>query len=192
MPSNSLRNWHSIRAVALDEIESAHRMVGGSGPGRRYATQQINQAYAMLLSSHFQGFCRDLHSESVVHLVGSVTPSSMRLALQSEFFQFRKLDKGNPNPGNIGSDFNRLGMTFWADVDLDDARNQARKELLEDLNKWRNAIAHQDFDAAVLGGRVMLRLEEVKAWRKACDGLALSFDNVSRAYIHIVVGVSPW
>ena len=56
MPSNSLRNWHSIRAIALDEIESAHRMVGGSGPGRRYATQQINQAYAMLLSSQFQGF----------------------------------------------------------------------------------------------------------------------------------------
>jgi hypothetical protein len=116
----------------------------------------------------------------------------MRLALQSEFFQFRKLDKGNPNPGNIGSDFNRLGMAFWPDVELDDARNRARKDLLEDLNKWRNAIAHQDFDAAVLGGRVMLRLEEVKSWRKACDGLALSFDNVSRAYIHIVVGVSPW
>lgn len=55
----------NLRARALDEIEAAHASVGGTGPGRRYATQQSNQAYAMLLASQFQGFCRDLHTESV-------------------------------------------------------------------------------------------------------------------------------
>ena len=57
------------RRRALDEIEAAHASVGGTGPGRRYATQQINQAYAVLLASQFQGYCRDLHTESVAHLM---------------------------------------------------------------------------------------------------------------------------
>lgn len=64
MPSQSLVHWSSKRSVGLEEIESAHRSVGGTGRGRRYATSQINQAYVVILSSQFQGFCRDLHSES--------------------------------------------------------------------------------------------------------------------------------
>jgi hypothetical protein len=60
MPSTSYRRWTTIRSSALDEIANAHSAVGGTGPGRRYATQQINQAYAVLLASQFQGFCRDL------------------------------------------------------------------------------------------------------------------------------------
>ena len=45
MPSVSYDRWLIDRASALGEIEQAHRSVGGTGPGRRYATQQINQAY---------------------------------------------------------------------------------------------------------------------------------------------------
>ena len=69
MPSHSLVRWNGERADALDEIENAHVMVGGTERGRRYATQQINYSYAALLSGHFQGFCRDLHSECVDHVV---------------------------------------------------------------------------------------------------------------------------
>src|SRR5580700_3316003 len=50
MPSRSFDLWNSERRQALDQIVAAHVAVGGPGPGRRYATQQINQAYAMLLS----------------------------------------------------------------------------------------------------------------------------------------------
>lgn len=35
-------------AIALDRMEPAHRAVGGSSPGRRYATQQINQSYLVM------------------------------------------------------------------------------------------------------------------------------------------------
>src|SRR5271155_4208753 len=69
MPSESLRRWNDVRIHALNEIEGAHESVGGSERGRRYATQQINYAYAAILSSQFQAFCRDLHSESVDYLV---------------------------------------------------------------------------------------------------------------------------
>src|ERR1051326_7716073 len=65
MPSIALQNWHTNRLRTLDEIEQAHRAVGGIGRGRRYATQQINHAYTVLLSSQFQGFCRDLHTECI-------------------------------------------------------------------------------------------------------------------------------
>ncbi|HQU43183.1 MAG TPA: hypothetical protein PK867_10240, partial [Pirellulales bacterium] len=90
MPSNE-------RRIALDELEAAHRSVGGTGRGRRYATQQINQAYAALLSSQFQGFCRDLHRECADYLVQSLTGVLAR-AFGALLGENRKLDRGNPTP----------------------------------------------------------------------------------------------
>src|SRR5260370_42071330 len=72
MPSLALQDWSRRRGAALDEIEHAHRSVGGTGPGRRYLTQQINQAYVVLLSSQFQGFCRDLPTDCADYLLASV------------------------------------------------------------------------------------------------------------------------
>ena len=69
MPSLSLEKWLAERAIALDDLENAHRLVRGSGYGARAATQQINQAYTLLLSAQVQGFCRDLLSECADHLV---------------------------------------------------------------------------------------------------------------------------
>src|SRR3954454_7600122 len=104
MPSLSLQQWFAARAVGLAEIEGAHQSIGGTGPGRRYATQQINQAYAVLLSSQFQGLCRDLHTECAL-LVAHVLPSpDLQAMFRASLLLNRKLDKGNPNPGNIGSD----------------------------------------------------------------------------------------
>src|SRR6266436_2726315 len=116
MPSVAFQDWSTARAAALNEIETAHRSVGGSGRGRRYATQQINQAYAVLLSSQFQGFCRDLHSECADFLAAQISPVSLRSVAHTLLTQGRKLDRENPNPGNIGSDFNRFGLPFWPTV----------------------------------------------------------------------------
>src|SRR4051794_36689220 len=127
MPSNSLINWRNARRDALDEIENAHATVGGTARGRRYATQQINYAFTALLSSHFQGFSRDLHSECIDHIVGA-TPANLQTFLRIEFVWSRSLDKGNPHPGGIGSDFNRLGIQFWPRVMALDARNARRQE----------------------------------------------------------------
>lgn len=68
VPSAALQTWKSTAKGALDEIAAAHAAVGGQGPGRRYATQEINHAYAVLLSSQFQRFCRDLHTEAAAHV----------------------------------------------------------------------------------------------------------------------------
>jgi hypothetical protein len=189
--SAALDEWNTGRQVALDEIEDAHRSIGGTARGRRYATQQINQAYAVLLSSQFQGFCRGLHSECADFVVRIALPGGIQPALRALLVENRKLDKGNPNPGNIGSDFARFGLRFWDEVRNHDARTQSRLNRLQDLNDWRNAIAHQDFDPAVLGG-ITLRLQRVQDWRRACRGLAMSFDAVMAAFLDSIVGHRPW
>jgi hypothetical protein len=191
MSSLSLRRWRTDRVDALNEIEAAHRSVGGTGRGRRYATHQINQAYAVLLSSQFQGYGRDLHSECADYLVQGITLPLLRTSCRNALVQNRKLNQGNPNPGNLGSDFNRFGLVFWDEVRNLDFRNQARLNRLEELNYWRNAIAHQDFNSATLG-TTTLRLQVVREWRKACHRLATAFDEVMRQHIQSIIGASPW
>lgn len=193
MPSRSLIRWQSEQRVALDQIEAAHAAVGGAGRGRRYATQQINQAYVMLLSSQFQSFCRNLHSEAVDHVCGPVGVGGARLdLLRLRLMAGRKLDKGNPNPGNIGEDFRFFDLDLWAAVHSAGVMNRRRRQYLEDLNVWRNAIAHQDFTDQRLQGRTAVRLSDVQRWRRACDGLAAEFDAVVAAHLGTILGANPW
>lgn len=191
MPSHSLIRWNGERAAALDEIENAHVTVGGTERGRRYATQQINYSYAVLLSSHFQGFCRNLHSECVDHIVALVPPQ-LQSFLRAEFVWNRSLGRGNPHPGAIGSDFNRFGITFWAEIYALDGRNERRRDLLQELIDWRNAIVHQDFDLVAPGGAPTLHLARVRAWRSALNALARQFDQAMYNYLRGLLGGAPW
>ena len=192
MPSLAFQVWSTTRAARLDEIEAAHRSIGGAGPGRRTATQQLNQAYAVLLSAQFQGFCRDLHSECGDTLIRLAVQPAWQRAVESELLWNRKLDRGNPNPGNLGADFNRLGIGFWRLVEARHARNTYRKRFLEELSEWRNAIAHQDFNPVKLGGSANLRLRRVRHWRSVCNALAATFDDVMRDFLQSITGVAPW
>jgi hypothetical protein len=193
MASNSLTVWRGNAAAALNELEAAHTAIGGTGRGRIYATQQINRAYAVLLSSRFQAFCRDLHSEAADHLTkSSAGPDPRLMMLRVRLTDSRKLDTGNPNPGNLGSDFGRFGIQFWDGLRAENSRNEDRRKKLEELNAWRNAIAHQDFDPVQLGGRVELRLETVRQWRSCCNGLALAMDRLLCSRIEAILGRRPW
>jgi hypothetical protein len=193
MPSSSLQRWFAARAATLADVENAHRSMRGSGPGGRAAARQISQAYAVLLSGQFQGFCRDLHSECADYLVVPVADPDLREILRDNLLFGRRIDRGNPNPGNIGSDFNRLGLAFWSLVDARGPENPARRAALEQLSDWRNAIAHQDFSAAMVrAGRPNLALARVRVWRRACDGLARAFDEVLRDYLRALTGSAPW
>ena len=193
MPSQSLLRWQTERMAALDQIEAAHAAVGGGGSGRRYATQQINQAYAMMVSSQFQGFCRDLHSEAadLVSAQGAVH-DPRRVILRVRLTEGRQLDSRNPNPGSIGSDFNRFGIKFWDAVIVRHPRNSILQKRLEALNVWRNAIVHQDFTAPELGGRSTLQILEVRQWRSACGSLASEFDRVMADYLATMFGIQHW
>ncbi|MBA4017784.1 MAG: hypothetical protein C0483_11470 [Pirellula sp.] len=176
----------------MNHIRDGHGLIPTDVVGWRYVKQQVNQAYTMVLSSQFQGFCRDLHSECTDIFVNSVTPASVRIGLRVELLKGRKLETGNPNPGNIGNDFNRLGLTLWDSMVALDAGTTARKATLELMNVWRNAIGHQDFDKQELNNRTTLSLPTVNSFRLACEGLATTMDNVMRAHLQALFAVAPW
>jgi hypothetical protein len=192
MPSRSLTTWQADSRRALDEIEAAHRAIGRAGPGCRYAAQQVDQAYVLLLSSQFQRFCRTLHSECIDHLTSGFAPATIRTIFRRQLRLGRKLDSGNPNPGNIGSDFDRFEMSFWPAVIALDPHNRTRQALLTMMNQWRNAVAHQDFSRPELGGRNQLTLAEVRRWRSACEHLAVDFERVMYHYLGSITGSAPW
>ena len=192
MPSRSLQRWHTHGRRALDEIEAAHRAVGRKGPGARYAAQQVNQAYVLLLSAMFQRFCRDLHTECIDHLIRGIPSLSTQIIVQRQLMAGRKLDAGNPNPGNIGSDFERLEIHFWPALIAHDRRNKPRQAALAVMNRWRNAVAHQDFSRPDLHGRDRLKLAEVRQWRSTCEQLAVDFERVMYHYMSSVTGTAPW
>ncbi len=152
----------------------------------------MNHAYVVLLCSQFQSFCRNLHTECAKILTESGLSRDLRLALlEARVTEGRKLDAGNPNPGNLGSDFRRLGIDFWVAVRADDAGNAGRHRRLEQMCLWRNAIAHQDFDN--LPGHIRtIRLVQIRRWRRTCDQLAISFDRVMGRYLSAIMGKSPW
>jgi len=191
MPSRALRHWQTRSRKVLDEFEAAHALVGGTPAARRFARQQIAQAYVVLLCSQFQKFCRDLHSEAADRM-----SSSLDVPLDKIFFKAltsgRKLDIGNASPSNLGSDFGRLGVGFWDEMRLHNARNAERQRLLEELNRWRNAVAHQDFSHPALAGEHDVTLRYVRRWRRACEGLAVEFDAVLQLYLRTLLKRRPW
>lgn len=191
MSSRALQRWQGEIARELDQIEAAHRAVGGEQPGRRFFTQQINHAYAVLLSSQFQRFCRDLHSEAVDHLASTIENPILLNLFRSRMIADRKLDRGNPSPGNLGSDFKRFGIEFWDIINGLDQRHAARQKHLETLGKWRNAIAHQDFKPAEIG-RESLHLNVVKQWRSTCNALAKAFDSAVGEHLRTIMGKKAW
>jgi hypothetical protein len=188
--SRALQRWQTIAQDELDQIEAAHVAVGGASRGRRYATLQVNHAYVMLLSSQFQRFCRELHTEALGLAVAKAQPPPLGSVLQVLMMQGRKLDHGNANPSNIGADFSRLGMSFWRDVAAADARTATRQKHLEMLNAWRNAIAHQDWQQ--VGGNPALLLKTVQGWRSACCGLAESFDTAVAKHLTNLADIKRW
>jgi hypothetical protein len=145
------------------------------------------------LASQFQGFARDLHTEAVDYLVTIIPQPAFRAAMRQELLWNRQLDMRNANQATIGGDFGRLGiLNFWTAVDAVFANNYQRRQWLDELNTWRNAIAHQSFDPVLLGGTINLHLAKVQRWRRGCNRLVRSFDRVVGAYIQSVTGRNPW
>jgi len=190
MPSKALTTWFDESLAAFDRMEEAHSRTGGTGRGRRYFIDHLNQSYTVLVASHFQRFCRDLHSESIDVLAQWAHGQSAELELlMRDLARKRSLDGGNANPGTIGNDFNRFGLLFWNAIDQTH-RGVTRHERLEVLNAWRNAIAHQDFKS--VGGHRYVGLREVQAWRGTCTGLAQAFDRLMRTHLRRIIGAWPW
>ncbi len=186
MPSTSLLNWQNNRMHCLAEVNiQCAASLALAPPNPRLVDENL-RGYVLLLSAHFQGFCRDLCTECAQIIVSKLRPS-LQVLIQAQFTAHRKLDHGNPNLQNLKEDFARFG--FALELDAADPANPARLAHLSTLNKWRNVAAHQSAPTAAAGP---LQLPLLQAWRDACDGLATSLDDILYNQLRRILKRKPW
>jgi hypothetical protein len=187
MPSRALNNWNTDRMPRLAAME-AHcvPLLSGSGPYSLLAEESL-RGYVTLLSSHFQGFARDLFAECAQVVASKIRPA-LRLLVQTQFSNSLKLDHGNPNIDNIAGDFDRFGFDFLAAA-RPHPDFAGRKEHLRQMNKWRNAVAHH---GPAPHGVPNLTLALVRDWRMSCDGLATHLADIMYNQLRRVLRRAPW
>jgi hypothetical protein len=182
MASKSLMDWRTDAWAAFDEIENAHRAVGGAKPGRRFLTQQLNYAYTMLLAARFQGFVRALQIQTAEAIALGAHNAIYTQLLRENLTSNRTLERHNAQPNSIAADFARFGLDIWTEVDRERNGNDERRRKLWTLITWRNAIAHDDIDAKRAKGAlepVTISLGTCRGWRSALNILATSLDKVT-------------
>ncbi|WP_424183690.1 hypothetical protein ACOBQX_17080 [Actinokineospora sp. G85] len=196
MSSVALGQWQTTRSTSIENLFQAHGAVGGSTVGRRWATEELNHALVLRLASEFQGFCRDLHDEAVDVLVGIVPGGRpVQRVFSAAFRAARKLDRGNAEPGGLGTDFALFGFELWPALRARyPSRGAEWSAKLTSLNKARNALAHDDQAklAAVVANGWPLTLTSVRRWRSALDGLAVGMDHVLGSHLRLLIGTAPW
>jgi len=198
-----LLRWNTERQASLDEMVAAHTAISGRRPGRKYATPEINYAYLVLLCGHFERFCRDLHTEVAEHFVAQIEPATLRPLVRARLLDGRELDRANVTKQVLQKDFSRFGFDLWKDAS---PKTEERLSLLDNLRRWRNAIAHRKEElisaplvsTGRLGGQPELipspplHLKHVARWRSTCRGLARDLDVAATVGLASVVGSRPW
>lgn len=186
MVSAALLRWQSHQSFRLSEIEAQCAASLAIAPSQPDLVDENLRGFVLLLSAHFQGFCRDLYSECALVVVSKVKPS-LQVLIQAQFTAQRKLDYGNPNFQNLKQDFERFG--FHLDLDSYDPSNALRLHHLAEMNKWRNVAAHH---GTVPSGSTPLSLPLLQTWRTSCDGLAVSLDGFMYDGLKKLLKRSPW
>ncbi len=185
MPSASLLRWQNDRMPRLQQVDLQCAGCLAAAPPNVHLIEENLRGYVVLLSAHFQGFCRNLYSEATLVIASKVRPALRRM-IQEQFSAHRKLDHGNPSLQHLKEDFERFGFT------LDLAADPANLPCLTDLssmNKWRNVAAHQ---GTTPPAGIPLNLPSLQAWRGSCDGLATSLDGILYNELRKILRRAPW
>jgi hypothetical protein len=198
MTSEALDGWRTTGRGRIDEMLALHRDATGAGQGRRWGTQQLNQAMHIALLAQFQKSCLSLHDEAVsVHV--QAANSVQRGVIQQLMTQGRKLERNAPRPDHLGSDFARLGVPV---VQLLKLNTQAANELvyLGHLADFRNAIGHGNEDEArtiaddaTVEPRIRSTKRSVTTGRRVLDRLAGRLDDlVANELGDLLATTRPW
>jgi hypothetical protein len=186
MPSTSLLQWRNDRMPRLAELDAQCAACIALAPAHPNLVEENLRGYVLLLSAHFQGFCRDLHTESAQTIVLRVRPS-LQMLIQSQFINNRRLDRGNPNLQNLQEDFERF--EFRLDLAGADPANPARLTELGLLSAWRNVAAHH---GTIPTNLPALSLPLLRRWRNSCDGLATSLHAIMYNELRRILRRVPW
>jgi hypothetical protein len=186
MPCASLLRWQTEQMPRLAEIDAQSAASLLLVPPQPNLVDENLRGYVLLLSAHFQRFCRDLYTECSQIVVSKIRPS-LQVLIQTQFSANCKLNHGNPNVKNLRDDFERFNFTL--DLGAADPANPARVTHLADLNRWRNVAAHH---GAISAGVGPLSLPLLRAWRSSCDGLATSLDDIMYNELRSLLKRAPW
>ena len=197
MASSALGTWTGERAERLDELLDAHSRVGGTSPGRRWRTEQLNWSLILRLAAEFQGYCRDLHDEGARIFARTVagTNAALEVSIYRLMSLNRVIDRGNAREQAIADAFGRFGLDWWTALERADPRTSKARTTLRLLNRARNAIAHDnlsDLDALRKQG-TPVGLAMFRRWRRDVATLAQAMDAGLAAHLSILLGTrAPW
>lgn len=184
MPSTSLNLWRTDRMPRLNEVDVQCTASLALAPPNLQLVDENIRGFILLLSAHFQGYCRDLYTECALIVASKVRPT-LQVLIQQQFTASRSLDHGNPNINNIKKDFNRFG--FALNMAAADPANNARLSDLSDLNEWRNIAAHH----GVVPSGGLPAFPTIQGWRNSCDGLATSLDVIMYNRLRTILRRAP-
>lgn len=120
MPPSSGRNVYGPRE---GEVEAHCAAAAALAAPNVLLAEESLRGLVMPLNEHFQGFCRDLYTECV-QVVTAHAPLTLQTTMQAQSLAELKINSHN------------------LDFGVDPA-NGPRVRHLGELNKWRNAVAHQ-------------------------------------------------
>jgi hypothetical protein len=83
------------RMPNLAEVDAQCTASLAVAPPKPRLVDENLRGYVLLLSAHFQGFCRDLYTECSQIVVAKVRPT-LQLLFQDQFTAHRTLEHGNP------------------------------------------------------------------------------------------------
>lgn len=196
MPSHALIRWHTDRLARLNGIEAQNVAVNAAVPPDPQLIDENLRGFVMLLAAHFQGYCRDLHTECIQAAANAV-PAPLVYMFQELGERGRELSGGNAKYSSIKADFERFDFDLTHALTADPATppavltaNQGHITLIDHLNAWRNYAAHHNTRPPPVGGP--FTLPTVRAWKNSCDGLATELDRVMYNQLATLTGAAPW
>ena len=181
--SQSLQRWQALRLPGLTALDA---QVAACVPGTVLADENL-RGFVMLLSAHFQGFCRDLYTECVQAFVLNL-PLHTQTIVQKSWLTDIRLNKSNPTVETLRFDFARMGFDPQSRLAAN-LRVSLWLTNLGEMNAWRNYAAHHNSSPPSIGP---LTLVGVRTCHTACDGLATALDAELYTYLLVLLGVPPW
>jgi len=187
MPSAALLKWQNVRLPSLANVDTQCVASVAAVPPNFALIDENYRGYILLLAAHFQGFCRDLHTECA-QIVASKVRASLEILFQSQFSARRELDRGNANVKSIIEDFNRFGFNMKTQLN-GIVGATALKADLHALNEWRNAAAHHN---TILPAGGPLTVPLIQSWRNSCNSLATALDKILYIQVKARLRRQPW
>ena len=81
------------RMLSLQEIDTQCATSLGLAPPNPRLSEENLRGYIVVLSAHFQGFCRDLYTECA-QIVAATLPFPLQVVAQTQFTASLALDRG--------------------------------------------------------------------------------------------------